>query len=1218
MKKLLLLAATAMLSLGASAQGWVKPEAKTLAPADLANNGTLVRIYNVEYGAFVGGANAWGTQVSLLPEGLDYKLEWAENGQDFKLLTSSGGKSGKYLFRDSENDGFIDLGSQNRGFNFTITLAESGYYTIKSPNDDPVYGTEFYENAEHQFMGWNGDKNIVHFTVSDLPEENIDLEGNPVAYGIEWAFMSKEDAAALVDALAPYNAAMELKAVIDDAKANYATIDCSEAEAVYNNTSSTVEELQAAKALVANAIAAVRSQEVLEGASEENPIDGTELIENADFSTGDISGWTCTFVSGTTATNVGYQGAHYDGLAWEDEETGDMGTAFLDKFIEAWANNVDEMKRDGKGYATIGDAKLCQTIYGLPAGKYKLACDINAVQQYDGNQNPVTGVELYVLGGDIDSHISMATDNGVPQHYILNFIHSGGTVELGLRTKSTTANWIAADNFTLWYYGEINENPYKVILDGVVAGLEKKYEDMDDVIAEKSLKDAFTAALEAAQNCGSEGDDAYYQDLQASLEAAADALAKSIKAYETAYLQLEDISNKADEAGERGWDDLKDQLADYRDGLESKYEECELTPEEVEAIAPTIAEMVAAFVAANCKAGDDVSLLLNNTGFEKNFSGWEVTGTSPVWAANHAQGDNMSDYAQECDESAIPAREDGLAERYQAVFTMSQTIKNMPRGLYQLSCQGFNRKDGDGKPAELYAVLPNGSEQTAPFCDIAAYQTEASLYQVENGNDAWPADNVNGNGMYQPNGMSGAAWHFMHKSDGENYDYTNKFNIVMTEAGDLTVGVRCDNAKQWVIFDSFRIVYLGSGAAVYAEPIADKIAQGEKAIEAGSQYNEDYEIAGASAEVISAWKAVVDEANTAVESNDEEACIAAMGSLDKGIAAIEASNATAKKLMDKYIYATEYRLVDFAYNVDSDVLDAIFNQITEGFATDAAMEEAMVTLDAIFCQAVVNETEGIAEANEENPVDLSDVIANRLYASQTTDLWETTVGFGWNGEGYDDNSGENFTLAEVWNNTFATSQTLYALPAGYYRLKVNAFQRGYGFNVHSAACLDSLGNDVPEHLPAKLYANADSTCILSLFDNIDVVAGTNAYEGTGVGVNGGKFDGYIVPNSMTEAAAAFNAGLYQNILQFQVTEAGAPVKIGIVKTTNENDAWVIWGNWRLEYVGTAKPAVDPTTVITDVEIAENGAMVIFDLTGRRVNKAQKGLYIVNGQKVLVK
>lgn len=42
-----------------------------------------------------------------------------------------------------------------------------------------------------------------------------------------------------------------------------------------------------------------------------------------------------------------------------------------------------------------------------------------------------------------------------------------------------------------------------------------------------------------------------------------------------------------------------------------------------------------------------------------------------------------------------------------------------------------------------------------------------------------------------------------------------------------------------------------------------------------------------------------------------------------------------------------------------------------------------------------------------------------------------------------------------------------------------------------------------------------------------------------------------------------------------------------------------------------------TTSIDSIE-AENGTQTIYDLTGRVVNKATNGIYIVNGKKMLVK
>lgn len=1217
-KKLLLLAAVSLSWLGASAQ-WVKPEAKSLAPSEVANAGTLVRVYNVEYGAFLGGANAWGTQTSLLEEGLDYKLEWSDDGQNYKLLTSSGAKKGKYLFRDNESGCFIDLGDQNRGFNWAITATEKGYYTIQSPLDDPQYGTDMYDDAAEMFFGWNGDKNIVY---ANVRVDDFDEEGNQKPAGIEWAFMTQDDAAAFVEALKPYNAAMALKKVIDQAKADYPEIDCSKAEAVFNNTNSTVEELKAAEKLVANAIAAIHTAEVLDGATEDDPKDGTELIINADFSTGDISGWECTFVSGTTATNVGYQGASYTGLTWEDEETGESGQAFFEKFIEAWANNVNEMKRDGKSFATIGDAKLCQTIYGMPAGKYKLAADVNAVQQWDKAQNPVTGVELYVLGGDIDSHVSMATGDGIPEHFILTFIHSGGDLELGLRTKSTTANWIGADNFTLKYYGPISKNPYQVILEGVVADVNKKYiETLEDAAANAEVKAALQSAYEAAAAAENDKDDAYYQDMQASLEAAVNNFVASADAYKKINTTIEEARERQASCPEK-WVDLGGKIDDAINAWTEKYENGTFETGDEATVDAELNSIIADFVSENVEAGDDVSILLKNPGFATNFSGWAVTGTSPVWAANHAQGANNSDYAMECEEDAVPAEADGLAERYQAVFTMSQTIKNMPRGLYQLSCQGFNRKDGDGNPAELYAIMPDGSEQTAPFCDIAAYQTETSLYQVENGNDGWPADNVNGNGMYQPNGMSGAAWHFMHKSDGEHFDYTNKFNIVLTERGDITLGARCDNAKQWVIFDNFKVTYLGSGAAVYEGPIKDRIAEGNKFIDEAL----DGDIIGFTQDVQDAWDEVCSEATKALDNNDEDACIKAISDLTSAIEGLKENNKAVNKLADEYNYNSEYRV----YELDdtSDALNAILDEVGEALMSNGIEKAEMIDeyiekMNAEFNKSVIESlADDMAAATEENPVELVGLIHNARYgaleAGGDTKGWDITTG---RAPGYFANDEVGVNVIEVWNATFSISQKLYSLPAGYYRLKVQAFQRNASNNAHSAnALVDSIG----EPLPAVLFAGNAKAPIVSSFSQAAEYAENG---GEGATISGGKYDGMIVPNSMTQATAAFNMGLYENILQFKVDEAaevkafasqvagkGDCIEIGIVKETNVDDAWVIWSDWKIEYVGTTEPEEDPTTAVESVSVAPIVAAQYFNVNGTQQNGLRRGVNIVKATK----
>ena len=258
------------------------------------------------------------------------------------------------------------------------------------------------------------------------------------------------------------------------------------------------------------------------------------------------------------------------------------------------------------------------------------------------------------------------------------------------------------------------------------------------------------------------------------------------------------------------------------------------------------------------------------------------------------------------------------------------------------------------------------------------------------------------------------------------------------------------------------------------------------------------------------------------------------------------------------------------------------------------------------------------KATEEAPADITAVISNATYewnADNRNDYWTNTgkAPHGWMENGVTED-GRTYITAEVWNGTFTHSQTICSLPAGFYRLKVNAFQRGAGFNKHSEqAANDSIG----EPLTAKLFAGSDTTKIASLFSDVDKYDEIFMAEDStiqGAKVSGGLYDGKVVPNNMAQAVAAFNAGLYHNILQFEVKEKGN-VELGLSKAEMQGDDWVIFGNWKLEYLGTTKPATDPTTEVAGIE-AVPAVRAIYDLMGRKVNSAVKGIYIINGKKIV--
>ena len=1236
MKKNLLLAAASLFVCTTSFAQWVKPElpvpetcALETTTVDEAATATAYYLYNVEGKAFYGHGNAWNTRASLVTAPHDYfcsehnKTLTAEPMQ-IKLVKDADPENGTQLYgimwvkadggtdytSPDNPDGIWVDGTNRPGWNeFSITPTEGNNFTI---------------GCNLHFEG--GLLGVLSTNPSSMPEINLynPAEVTDATLYSTWALVtvdaynaarSEEDVAKYQEALPLYNAAVELKAAIDKAKADYPDVDCSKAEAVYNNTNSTVEELQDAKKLVANAIAALRSQEVLAGASADNPIDGTVLLENPDFSANNISGWVCTFEKGTTATNVGYQGSKYTGLLWTDDETGESGTAFMEKFIEAWANNVDEMKRDGKTFATIGDAKLCQTIYGLPAGKYKLSCDANAVQQWEGSQNPVTGVQLYAIGGGIDSHINMATGNGIPEHFILTFIHKGGDVELGLRTEKTTANWIGADNFRIVYYGEITQNPYQVLLSDAAAAARKQYgDDIDQVVANATVKEAFMAALDAAEAAEDGNDDAYYQNLQAQLDEAQAALKASVEAYKA-------IGAKLDEAYDRmsnvpdNWADLSSNISDKYYEWKDKYDSGLFETGDEAVIAAELNQMIADFISANAQAGDDVTILLQNPNFDKNFSGWQKAegSATPAWGGCKKNPEGVLEGHEELEEYRETGLPGGNAEVYHNSFDIFQTVKNMPAGLYELSCKAFERDENGKVDAELYAVLAGG-EQSVKVMEIKEDLAPVEIYhygeETPDGNNSRQFD-----GGWAPDGMSSANWHFA-----AGY-YKNKFNIIVTEAGDITVGIRTASKGDWVLFDDFKLVYMGGGAAVYEQPIRDLIAKGDAAVEAGYEYMGE-PLNCISNEVVAAWEKLVSECNE-VWTKSEEECVAAIDKLNEAIAAIEASVALGHKVYDAYNAGNEkMSIVEEKYNITcDDVLEAIENIYNaldgDGYATNADMEAAIEAVNATFTKDIWAAAEA-GEATEEAPVDITAVLSNTTYdwnVDNRNAYWTNTgkAPHGWYEGGIDEKE-NSYVTGEVFNGTFTHSQTVCALPAGFYRLHVNAFQRGAHFNKHSEqAANDTIG----EPLTAKLFAGAATTKVASLFSDVDKYAELCvADDGTvpGAKVEGGLYDGKVVPNNMAQAVAAFNAGLYKNILQFEVKEKGN-VEMGLSKAETQSEDWVIFGGWKLEYLGTTKPATDPTTEIAGIEAAP-AVRAIYDLMGRKVNNAVKGIYIINGKKVV--
>ncbi len=98
---------------------------------------------------------------------------------------------------------------------------------------------------------------------------------------------------------------------------------------------------------------------------------------------------------------------------------------------------------------------------------------------------------------------------------------------------------------------------------------------------------------------------------------------------------------------------------------------------------------------------------------------------------------------------------------------------------------------------------------------------------------------------------------------------------------------------------------------------------------------------------------------------------------------------------------------------------------------------------------------------------------------------------------------------------------------------------------------------------------------------------------------------------MSAASESFTAGNYTiEPLTFYVTEDGK-INVGIKGTAASQ--WVVFDNFQLTYYGPGEDGIE--NINANLLNKQNA---IYNLNGQKVEKATKGLYIINGKKVVIK
>lgn len=199
-------------------------------------------------------------------------------------------------------------------------------------------------------------------------------------------------------------------------------------------------------------------------------------------------------------------------------------------------------------------------------------------------------------------------------------------------------------------------------------------------------------------------------------------------------------------------------------------------------------------------------------------------------------------------------------------------------------------------------------------------------------------------------------------------------------------------------------------------------------------------------------------------------------------------------------------------------------------------------------------------------------------------------------------TGYNLAVSAAGYATYFNSTEAFTMPAG---------ATGYVWNAGNIADVYAPADVVPANEPLVIKAPAGNYALLFTSSTEDTwkKLGYNALEGTDVATDIPEDnDYYFYGLSLNASSDPASVGFYwMNPTGTAFTNGAHKAYLKLAKSTSAGSQAV-----------NGFPFNGSTTGIEQIEAGADAKNVIYDLSGRRVNKAAKGIYILNGKKVLVK
>lgn len=1239
--RLLVLSALWMLGLGASAQDF-EPRVAPTSPNPVIDEEALAQIdktpqefvvgeyyviYNVGTQMYFSQGNNWGTRASIdakHPLVVQFTLPSGKSLEDNALLLNDYclyNKAWKNAFFDSETAIFVDRASQGNYFWQVVPAGDKTYRLQASPANASLNPTAY----PNKFVG--RDESVAQDLGNNQGSRNVNLEALPLSPFIEakagnhvdWQFFAapgwKEYAAqkVLFDKSEDLRIAIEkgMDAGIDD---NILT----NAIEVYSNLESTVEAMDAQIMAIMKAI----NGEVGAGATANDPVDVTgDLLVNADYENGNNDGWKgdAPAVNGS-ALNAEFFNKNY--------------TYFQP--LQGIRNGVYSLSV--RGYYRVGSTQNSYNEFPLRSNlNAKLMAQTAAGEVHFPIANIFAGAAEEDVAGSGSANINdeifvpntmvaaasyfdeTINDNAANYDNTLFFVVTDGVANVGMRKDKTIDNdWTLFDNWTLNYYGN-EADAYQLMF----TSTKEAYQLPEDgYVVTRAYLEAFNSAAPAGSDAA-----AYVAALK-NLESAYDTLTTNA----TLWVELDKVKSDAEgvAANEKLDPAYTAPLGEWAMTVMMLKGQAALTNAELRTlIATKKAEIEEAKKHPAADAGEiDMTDMLKNPAFDTNdWTGWTKTAAS---GGNVAVANNCAEAWNNAD------------------FDIYQVVKNAPVGVYRISVQGFYRY-GRGNDAYAYykaqqvpEVKPNGApvfvylnEKTTPFKNVFDEPETIEFYEglesrVYTANDG--SDNV------FPDQMDSSARAF-----GAGM-YTQDAMGLVTEGQDMRIGVKGSSNQlgdSWVIFDNFKLTYVGYEASIIKPVLEEEIAKYTEKLStpmgktAYTQLTAKLEVANAS------LQATGDDAGK--EMFDALAGLFKVDSLVTASINKFGTLVDAKNRLSEAIGQYENTAGDEALN-NARTLEGEIDAVLPAHTKEDADVDAYIVRINEAIAALRVDVKGLEGATDDDSRDATSAINNADY--NETDA-------GWSGTPYARNA--NFGNAEIFSKTYDYYQDLVGLPAGTYKLSVQAFYR-YGLavndydklntestskaflygavtsenndTVYFAKAITRLADEasdwtdtLPEEMAGYTYCATDSTNAEKMeepvFDEntgepvIDETTGEQKVTVTWEGV----LYKYVA-NNMEIASEEFLNEKYMNNDVIVKVPANGRLRIGLYKYADIKDDWTLFDNWTLTYYGNASEKVADQVNLKEVGVENVAAQPtvlrteMFTLDGRRANSIQKGIMIV--------